>query len=157
MTAIGATAQPRTGRARISAAVAGTAMVVGLAGGVFIGSLAARPAAAPATRAVAPVVDPVTPAAAQAQALSSFKALTSDIAAAERHDDRRGRIRLGSELHALLTAETIGAVYLEQQRLESALAVARANRDYHSVGMIRRQLEKLCGTKTVQAYLDFCS
>lgn len=160
MTAIGATARRAPAGARFSAAVAASAMVVGLAGGVFIGSLAARPAIAPvAPQAVTPVVAPVevSAAAAQAKALATFKALATDIEAAEATNDRRGRIRLGTALHEQLTAETVGAVYLEQRRLESALSVARANGDHHAMQMIYRQLDKLCGTKTVQAYLDFCS
>lgn len=159
MTAIEAQARRAPAGTRFSAAVAASAMVVGLAGGVFIGSLAARPAIGPAAQAVTPVVAPVevSAAAAQAKALATFKALATDIEAAESKNDRRGRIRLGTALHEQLTAETVGAVYLEQQRLESALAVARGKGDHHAMQMIHRQLDRLCGTKTVQAYLDFCS
>lgn len=157
MTAIGAT-RPGPRGIRISAAVAGTAMVVGLAAGVLLGSLAARTATAPRTDVAGPAAGTVVaPATAGTTALAAYKALTADIARAERGENRRLRVRLGSELNEMLTAETIGAVYLERQRLESSLAVASANGDHHAMQMIHRQLDRLCGTETVRAYLDFCN
>lgn len=160
MTAIGA-ARPGPGRVRISAAVAGTAMIISLAAGVLIGTVAARPAAAPQPQTAGPLAGPavnpvVEPAADQATALASFKALASDIGRSEEDDDRRGRIRLGSQLREMLSAETIGAVYLEKQRLESALAAARVKDNHHAMQLLSRQLRTLCGTETVQAYLEFC-
>lgn len=156
MTAIGA-ARSGPGRVGFSAAVAGTAMIISLAAGVLIGTVAARPAVAPQPQAAGPVGAPVVePAADQATALASFKALAFDIGRAEDQDDRRGRIRLGSQLREMLSAETIGAVYLEKQRLESALAAARVKDNHHAMQLFSRQLRTLCGTATVQAYLEFC-
>jgi hypothetical protein len=157
MTAIGA-ARPGPRGVRIGAAVAGTAMVVGLAVGVLLGSVAARTATAPRTDAGGAAAGAVVaPATAGTTALGAYKALTADIARAERTESRRMRATLGSELRRMLTAETIGAVYLEKQRLESSLAVASANGDHHAMQMIHRQLDRLCGTETVRAYLDFCN
>ena len=156
MTAIGA-ARSGPGRVGVSAAVAGTAMIISLAAGVLIGTVAARPAVAPQPQTAGPVDAPVVgPAADQATALAGFKALAFDIGRAEDQDDRRGRIRLGSQLREMLSAETIGAVYLEKQRLESALAAARVKDNHHAMQFFSRQLRTLCGTATVQAYLEFC-
>jgi hypothetical protein len=136
-------------------------MIISLAAGVLIGTVAARPAVAPQPQAAGPVVGPavnpvVEPAADQATALASFKALAFDIGRAEDQDDRRGRIRLGTQLRETLSAETIGAVYLEKQRLESALAAARVRDNHHAMQLFSRELRTLCGTATVQAYLEFC-
>lgn len=151
MSAVRVAARPGFGLDRVHGAVAGTALTVGLLVGVFAGSLAARPVATPATQPQ--VAAPV----AETDALSAYRSVVADINEAESRHDRRAAIRYGILLSELLTAETIGAVYQERTQLRSALAVAKAHSDSHSVAMINERLRKLCGSRTVLAYLDFCN
>jgi hypothetical protein len=164
MTALGVATQPSALRFRPQGPIAGMALAAGLAAGVLLGAIGMRPAAVPAAPAQVPAVHGPDAAdaakaanAATASGLAAYHNLVANIQTAEGNHDRRALIRFGSQMHALLTAETIGSIYLEREQLQSDLAVAKAQGDHRAVAMISNQLAKLCGTKASQAYLEFCN
>ena len=164
MTALGVATQPSALRFRPQGPIAGMALVVAMAAGVFLGAVGMRPAAVPAAPAQVPAVHgpdaadaAKAAAAATTSGLAAYRSLVANIQTAESNHDRRALIRFGSQMHALLTAETIGSIYLEREQLQSDLAVAKAQGDHRAVAMISNQLAKLCGTKASQAYLEFCN
>ena len=166
MTALGVATQPSALRFRPQGPIAGMALAAGLAAGVLLGAIGMRPAAVPAAPAQVPAVHgpdaadaakAATAAAATTSGLAAYRSLVANIQTAENNHDRRALIRFGSQMHALLTAETIGSIYLEREQLQSDLAVAKAQADHRAVAMISNQLAKLCGTKASQAYLEFCN
>jgi hypothetical protein len=167
MTALGVATQPSALRFRAQGPIAGTALVVGLAAGVLLGAVGMRPAtvpAAPAQVAHGPAAHGPDAAdaakaasAATISGLAAYRSLVANIQVAEKNHDRRALIRFGSQMHALLTAETIGSIYLEREQLQSDLAVAKAQGDHRAVAMISNQLAKLCGTKASKSYLEFCN
>ena len=164
MTALGVATQPSALRFRAQGPIAGMALAAGLAAGVLLGAIGMRPAAVPAAPAQVPAVHGPDAAdaakaadAATASGLAAYHNLVANIQTAESNHDRRALLRFGSQMHALLTAETIGSIYLEREQLQSDLAVAKAQADHRAVAMISNQLKKLCGTKASQAYLEFCN
>jgi hypothetical protein len=167
MTALGVATQPSALRFRPQGPIAGMALAVGLAAGVLLGAIGMRPAAVPAAPAQVPAVHGPDAAdaakaanaanAATISGLAAYHNLVANIQTAESNHDRRALIRFGNQMHALLTAETIGSIYLEREQMQSDLAVAKAQGDHRAVAMISNQLAKLCGTKASQAYLEFCN
>ena len=164
MSALGVATQPSALRFRPQGPIAGMALAAGLAAGVLLGAIGMRPAAVPAAPAQVPAVHgpdaadaAKAAAAATTSGLAAYRSLVANIQTAENNHDRRALIRFGSQMHALLTAETIGSIYLEREQLQSDLAVAKAQGDHRAVAMISNQLAKLCGTKASQAYLEFCN
>jgi hypothetical protein len=161
MSALGVATQPSALRFRPQGPIAGMALVVGLAAGVLLGAVGMRPTTVPAVPAQVPAAHGPDAAdaakAATTSGLAAYHNLVGNIQAAESRHDRRALIRFGSQMHALLTAETIGSIYLERAQLQSDLAVAKAQGDNRAVAMISNQLKKLCGTKASQAYLEFCN
>ena len=164
MTALGVATQPSALRLRAQGPIAGMALVVGMAAGVMLGAVGMRPTTVPAVPAQVPAAHgpDAADAAKAAQAattsgLAAYRNLVANIQTAESNHDRRALIRFGSQMHALLTAETIGSIYLEREQLQSDLAVAKAQGDHHAAALISTQLAKLCGTKASQAYLEFCN
>jgi hypothetical protein len=134
------------------------ALVIGMAAGVFLGAVGMRPATVPAAPAQAPVAHgPAAGHVATTNGLVAYRSLVANIQVAEKQHDRRALIRFGNQMHALLTAETVGSIYLAREQLQSDLAVARAQGDNHAAAMVNNQLAKLCGTKASQAYLEFCN
>ena len=166
MSALGVATQPSALRFRTQGPIAGMALVAGLAAGVLFGVVGMRPASVPAAPVPAQVPAAHGPDAADAakaadaatiSGLAAYHNLVANIQTAESNHDRRALIRFGSQMHALLTAETIGSIYLEREQLQSDLTVAKAQGDNRAVAMLSNQLNKLCGTKASQAYLDFCN
>lgn len=158
MSAVQVATQPGALRFRAQGPIAGTALVIGMAAGVFLGAVGMRPAIVPAVPAQVPVAHgPAAGQAATTNGLAAYRSLVANIQVAENNHDRRALIRFGSQMHALLTAETIGSIYLDRAQLKSDLAVAKAQGDNRAVAMISNQLANLCGTKASQAYLDFCN
>jgi len=164
MSALGVATQPSALRFRTQGPIAGMALAAGLAAGVLLGAVSIRPTTAPAVPAQVPAVHgpdaadaAKAAAAATTSGLAAYRSLVANIQTAENNHDRRALIRFGSQMHALLTAETIGSIYLEREQLQSDLAVAKAQGDHRAVAMISNQLAKLCGTKASQAYLEFCN
>jgi hypothetical protein len=169
MTALGVATQPSALRFRAQGPIAGMALVVGMAAGVMLGAVGMRPTTVPAQLPAAhgpaahgpDAADAAKAAnaanAATASGLAAYRNLVANIQTAESNHDRRALIRFGSQMRALLTAETIGSIYLEREQLQSDLAVAKAQGDHHAAALISTQLAKLCGTKASQAYLEFCN
>ena len=166
MTALGVATQPRALRFRPQGPIAGMALAAGLAAGVLLGAVGMRPATVPVQVPVAhgpaahgpDAADAAKAAnAATASGIAAYRNLVANIQVAESNHDRRALIRFGSQMHALLTAETIGSIYLAREQLQSDLAVAKAQNDHRAVAMISNQLAKLCGTKASKAYLEFCN
>jgi hypothetical protein len=164
MSALGVATQPSALRFRTQGPIAGMVLAAGLAAGVLLGAVGLRPATVPTVPAQVPAAhgpdaaDAVKAAdAATISGLAAYHSLVGNIQAAESRHDRRALIRFGSQMHALLTAETIGSIYLEREQLQSDLAVAKAQGDNRAVAMISNQLKTLCGTKASQAYLAFCN
>jgi cation transporter-like permease len=164
MSAVQVATQPRALRFGAQGPIAGMALVIGMAAGVVLGAVAMRPASVPAAPAQVPAVHGPDAAdaakaanAATASGLVAYHSLVANIQVAESQHDRRALIRFGSQMHALLTAETIGSIYLEREQLQSDLAAAEAQGDIRSIARIGSQLDKLCGTKASQAYLEFCN
>jgi hypothetical protein len=164
MTALGVATRPSALRFRPQGPIAGMALAAGLAAGVLLGAIGMRPAAVPASPAQVPAAHGPDAAdaakaaeAATASGLAAYHNLVANIQTAESNHDRRALIRFGSQMHALLTAETIGSIYLEREQLQSDLAVAKAQGDNRAVAMISNQLKTLCGTKASQAFLEFCN
>jgi len=160
MDAIGVAARPGFGRIRIVSTVTGAVVALGLVVGLAVGIAAIRSTAAPAVPGV-----PVTPAArmhvpasgaAATNGLAAYQRLVDNIAAAETWSDHRALIRYSGKLNAMLDAGTLAAVAKEHARLEATLAAANENGDHRKARSIEQQLDALCGTKTVQAYLTFC-
>ena len=161
MSALGVATQPSALRFRTQGPITGMVLAAGLAAGVLLGAIGMRPAAVPAAPAQVPAVHGPDAAkaadAATTSGLAAYHNLVANIQTAESNHDRRALLRFGSQMHALLTAETIGSIYLEREQLQSDLAVAKAQADHRAVAMISNQLAKLCGTKASQAYLEFCN
>jgi hypothetical protein len=164
MTALGVATQPSALRFRAQGPIAGMALVVGMAAGVLLGAVGMRPTTVPAVPAQVPAAHGPDAAdaakaahAATISGLEAYRNKVANIQVAESNHDRRGLVRLGSQMRALLTAETIGAIYLEREQLQSDLAVAQAQGDHHAVARISNQLAQLCGTKASKAYLEFCN
>lgn len=163
MDAIGVAARPGFGRIRIGSALTGAVLVVGLVAGLVVGTGAARPAAGPTSPHL-----PATPAgrihatgatgaeSASPSRLAVYQGLVADIAAAEKSSDHRALIRYSGRLHAMLDAGTLAVVETEHARLEAALAAEWEQGDNGAARAIAKQLDALCGTKTVHAYLAFC-
>ena len=161
MDAIGVAARPGFGRIRIVSAVTGAAIALSLVMGLIIAVPVVRQAAAPAVPHVT-----VTPAArvhagtgsiTATSGLAAYEGLVQNIAAAETWNDHRALIRYSGKLSAMLQAGTLGVVSVEHARLEAALAAAWKTGDNRSARGIEQQLDDLCGTKTVKAYLTFCN
>ena len=89
--------------------------------------------------------------------LAAYRQLVASMKVAESSRDLAARYRFDKQLKAMLTANTIGAIYQEHARLTSSLATAKANREYHAVSMINQRIAAICGPKAVKAQLDFCN
>jgi hypothetical protein len=161
MDAIGVAARPGFGRIRIVSAVTGAAIALSLVVGLIIAVPVVRQAAAPAVPHVT-----VTPAArvhagtgsiTATSGLAAYEGLVQNIAAAETWNDHRALIRYSGKLNAMLDGATLGVVAEEHARLEAALAAAWETGDNTKARSIAQQLDALCGTKTVKAYLAFCN
>jgi hypothetical protein len=160
MDAIGVAARPGFGRIRIVSAAGAVALALGLGVGMILAMGVLRPVAVPVTPNV-----PTTPEARMhagvgghtaASGLSSYRQLVENIAVAEASRDHRALIRFSGRLNAMLDAGTLGVVAAEHARLETALAAAWESGDNREAHAVQQQLDSLCGTKTVRAYLAFC-
>lgn len=162
MSALRVAAQPRTALPKVPAAAMAMALILGIA----LGAAATATMTARTTTQTAITTAPVTPAArANAAAsraaapapMATYRNLVADLKAAERGHDYSRRYGLASQLSGMLTAQMIGALYLEQARLEDGLAAAKADGEYHLASRLSRQLAAICGSETVKAQLDFCN
>jgi hypothetical protein len=140
------------------------ALTVGLAFGLVVGATMAARTTTQAAISGPPVTSEARAhaAAARAQALApapmtAYRQLVANIKVAESRSDFAMQDRFANELSAMLSAQTIGSIYLEHARLESSLAAAKADREYHLASRLSRQLAAICGSETVKAQLEFCN
>lgn len=162
MSALRVAAQPGTVWPKMPGAFMAAALAVGLAVGVAVGATMTARTATQASNTAQVTTPPArthsarTPALALAP-MTAYRQLVANIRAAESRHDFAMQHRFGTQLKAMLTAETIGTIYQDRARLLAGLETATANRDYHAASRFSRQLAAICGTKTVKAQLDFCN
>ena len=162
MSALRVAAQPRTAMPKVPVAATAMALILGLA----IGVAATATLSARTTAQTAVTTAPVTSAAranaaatrAQAPtAMATYRNLVADLKSAEMGHDYSLRYGLANRLDGMLTAQMIGSIYMEHERLEASIAAAKADEEFHLASRLSRQLAAICGSETVKAQLDFCN
>jgi hypothetical protein len=160
MSALGVAAERGAVTRRPPWAVVALALTFILAIALAVGATLAGRASTGAGTSVSPITPAARSHASPAKStapMTAYRDLVANLKAAERRHDLAAQARFGSQLKAILTAQTIGLIRHEHARLESYLATAKANREYHAASMINQRISVLCGPKTVRAQLDFCN
>ena len=158
MSALRVAAQPGNVLPRMPGAMMALALTVGLAFGLVAGAaLAARTTTSNSVPPVTSAARTHAAAAPAAAPMAAYRQLVADIKVAERRHDFAAQYRFSNELSAMLTAHTIGTIYKEYARLQSSIAAAKADEEYHLASRLSQRLIAICGTNTVKAQLAFCN
>ncbi len=164
MSALRVAARPGTAWPKMPGALMALTLTVGLAFGLVVGTTMAVRTTTQTAISGPPITSAAraNAAAARARALApapmaAYRQLVANIKSAESRSDFAMRSRFANQLSAMLTAQTIGSIYLEHARLQSSIEAAKANQEYHLASRLSQRMAAICGTNTVKAQLDFCN
>ena len=166
MSALRVAAQPGTAWPKMPGALMALALTVGLTFGLVVGATMAARTTTQTAISGSPITSQARAHAASARAralasapapMAAYRQLVANIKSAESRSDFAMQYRFANQLSAMLTAQTIGSIYLEHARLQSGIEAAKANREYHLASRLSQRMAAICGANTVKAQLDFCN